>query len=441
MQLTTNMDILEIDAASNNSVEEIRTLRESVQFLPSCGKYKVYIIDEVHMLSNSAFNALLKTLEEPPSHVIFILATTEVYKLPTTVLSRCMRFDFRLVDKSDLTQLLIKVFDQEGQQADNQALEYIAMRAEGSVRDCLSIADSCISNSVLTMEAVLQLLGATDISHIIDFIGVLHYGNVPNALSMVQVLSTQGASWLQVCKDVCKCARDILIVKNSVESNLQYSADIIQRLNNTQFGNEFLVSVVHNFLQVESELRYSVSPRIVFESVALMMCLRSGPDMASLQDRINRLEEFVKANGITLPNTQTNNIVSTTDSVPQMSVQASTIPKQVQQKTRIRVEPTDAMSVWGKIVTWMRKNSTPSHFRLVANQTSVVIQDKILILRIQDSKFKEFEDIQDIIKSALHQLQLDLDFRFVKAPSIDSKDAEISRIRGLVGDTPTNVSK
>ena len=139
-----NLDILEIDAASNNGVDEIRDLRDNVKYLPSVSKYKVYIIDEVHMLSNSAFNALLKTLEEPPEHVIFILATTEVQKIPPTVLSRCMRFDFRLLTIDELVSLLATVMDGIGKRYEQEALIAIATAGAGSARDTLSLADMCI---------------------------------------------------------------------------------------------------------------------------------------------------------------------------------------------------------------------------------------------------------------------------------------------------------
>ena len=141
----SNLDILEIDAASNNRVDEIRELREKVKYPPVNGKYKVYIIDEVHMLTDSAFNALLKTLEEPPKHVVFVLATTEVQKLPATILSRCLRFDFKLVGLNDLENHLKRIFNDSGIKFDDSAVSLIARLGEGSVRDTLSIADMCVA--------------------------------------------------------------------------------------------------------------------------------------------------------------------------------------------------------------------------------------------------------------------------------------------------------
>ena len=157
-----NVDVIEMDAASNNGVDYARDIREKVQFPPVCGRYKVYIIDEVHMLSTGAFNALLKTLEEPPAHAIFILCTTEVHKIPATILSRCMRFDFRLVPASQLTKLIADIYDKEGKSYERAAVAAIAQAGEGSVRDCVSIADRCMAVSdKLTYKQVTDVLGVS----------------------------------------------------------------------------------------------------------------------------------------------------------------------------------------------------------------------------------------------------------------------------------------
>ncbi|MBP3422806.1 MAG: DNA polymerase III subunit gamma/tau, partial [Clostridia bacterium] len=164
----TNLDITEIDAASNNGVDEMRDLREKVQYPPVAGKYKVYIIDEVHMLSPGAFNALLKTLEEPPAHAVFILATTESQKIPATILSRCMRFDFKLIPQADLEERLRYVFDKIGKKYDDEAISAIARAGAGSVRDMLSVADTCVSYTTgkLTYADANAVLGNADFSEV-----------------------------------------------------------------------------------------------------------------------------------------------------------------------------------------------------------------------------------------------------------------------------------
>src|SRR6056297_747914 len=166
-----NMDVVEMDAASNNSVEDIRDLREKVKFLPTKSKFKVYIVDEVHMLSKGAFNALLKTLEEPPEHLLFILATTEPEKIPATILSRCQRFDFKRLSVDDIIVNMKDICEQLGVEAEEKALRLIANSAEGAMRDALSILDRCLNlqDEIITYESVLDLLGTVNYNLIIDF--------------------------------------------------------------------------------------------------------------------------------------------------------------------------------------------------------------------------------------------------------------------------------
>ena len=211
----SNIDVLEIDAASNNGVNEIRELRENVQFPPVAAKYKVYIIDEVHMLSGAAFNALLKTLEEPPSHAVFILATTEVHKIPATILSRCMRFDFRLVSTERIAELIAKIYDEQGKKYEKEAVTAIAKAGEGSVRDALSVADVAISSGgeVLTYQDVTEILGTSNSEVLARFADELLSGDAGGALETVDALASLGKSMGVLMKDVTSLLRDVLIVK------------------------------------------------------------------------------------------------------------------------------------------------------------------------------------------------------------------------------------
>jgi DNA polymerase-3 subunit gamma/tau len=171
----SNLDVIEIDAASNNGVNEIRDLREKVQYPPVNGRYKVYIVDEVHMLTSAAFNALLKTLEEPPRHAVFILATTEVHKIPATILSRCMRFDFKLVPTKQIAELIASIYDSENKQYEKEAVYAIALAGEGSVRDALSVADMAMSftEGKLLYDDVMEVLGSTNAENFSNFINAL----------------------------------------------------------------------------------------------------------------------------------------------------------------------------------------------------------------------------------------------------------------------------
>ena len=271
-----DINVIEIDAASNNKVDDIRELREKVKFMPVDAKYKVYIVDEVHMLTDSAFNALLKTLEEPPQHVIFILATTEVHKLPATILSRCIRFDFRLVSVEELSALLARVFDEEGIIYDDDALAVIAKAGEGSVRDALSIADCVVAystNQKITKEVVLKVLGTTDESLMIEFFDYLRQRDVGGLLEFVNSVDETGKNLSVFVKDLSKHARNLLICKSCKEPNkiLNMATETFETLKNQaeQFEEKMLIEYMQSFGGAENELRYTLSPRLLLETLAL----------------------------------------------------------------------------------------------------------------------------------------------------------------------------
>lgn len=294
----SNIDVLEIDAASNNGVNEIRELRENVQFPPVAAKYKVYIIDEVHMLSGAAFNALLKTLEEPPSHAVFILATTEVHKIPATILSRCMRFDFRLVSTERIAELIAKIYDEQGKKYEKEAVTAIAKAGEGSVRDALSVADVAISSGgeVLTYEDVTEILGTSNSEVLARFADELLSGDAGGALETVDALASLGKSMGVLMKDVTSLLRDVLIVKTCV------GADKILSLPQSKFDtlknladktNEHrLLRALEIFADAENALRFSTRQRVIFETAAIKAARPDTDyDFDALLSRIKTLED------------------------------------------------------------------------------------------------------------------------------------------------------
>ena len=292
----TNIDVLEIDAASNNGADEIRELREKVKYPPVVGKYKVYIIDEVHMLSTSAFNALLKTLEEPPAHTVFVLATTEVHKLPATILSRCLRFDFKLVSLEDLSSLLKKVLDSEKVKYDEQAINIIARAGEGSVRDTLSIADRCVSfaGDELTYQKVLAVLGVSEREVLIKITDHILTKNVGEALVELDSVLSQGKSPLVFSNDLISYFRDLLLVYTLSDKSREIVVvkdDIFEKMKAqaTKENYAVMVKAIEVLSEIEQELRYSVQPRIVLETAIIKVITD-----ASLEVRVEKLEEFVK---------------------------------------------------------------------------------------------------------------------------------------------------
>ncbi|MBE5755904.1 MAG: DNA polymerase III subunit gamma/tau [Clostridiales bacterium] len=292
----TNIDVLEIDAASNNGVDEIRDLREKIKYPPVVGKYKVYIIDEVHMLSTSAFNALLKTLEEPPKHTIFILATTEVHKLPATILSRCLRFDFRLVPLEILTAHLKKVLDDEGVKYDDQAINVIVRAGEGSVRDMLSIADRCVSFSgeELTYEKVLTVLGVSEREVLISMADKILSKDTGAALVELDKVLSLGKTPLVFSNDLIGYFRDLLLVNSLGDKSRDIVVvrdDVYQQMKKQVEGDNYaeILKAIEVLSSVEQELRYSAEPRIVLETAIIKTI-----NEASLVRRVEALEEIVK---------------------------------------------------------------------------------------------------------------------------------------------------
>ena len=292
----TNIDVIEIDAASNNGVDEIRDLREKVKYPPVVGKYKVYIIDEVHMLSTSAFNALLKTLEEPPAHTVFILATTEVHKLPATILSRCIRFDFKLVSVEDLSAILRKILKEEGVTFDEQAISVIARAGEGSVRDTLSIADRCVSYSGnnLTYQKVVEVLGISEKETLIALSDLILKKDVGSALVELDKVLSSGKSPLVFASNLISYFRDLLLIYSlgdKAREIVVVKDDIYEKMKGQATAENYgeLVSAIEILSSVEQELRYSTLPRLVLET-AIIKTISN----ISLEQRVSALEEKLK---------------------------------------------------------------------------------------------------------------------------------------------------
>lgn len=302
----SNLDISEIDAASNNGVDEMRDLREKVQYPPVAGKYKVYIIDEVHMLTQSAFNAVLKTLEEPPRHAVFILATTEPQKIPATILSRCMRFDFKLIPQHDLESLIKSVFDKTGKEYEDAAVAAIARAGAGSARDSLSIADMCASYSQgkLTYDDVNAVLGSAEWAKVAHICGCILNEDASAALSAVEEILATGKGVGVLIKDmlsflndctivkVCKTAREIV---NLPDETYRIIEDVAQNAD----GHK-LLRVTEILSRAETDMRYSLSGRITLETAVLKASMpQNDYDIDALIGKINALERRI-AEGITV---------------------------------------------------------------------------------------------------------------------------------------------
>lgn len=269
------IDIIEIDAASNNGVEEIRDLREKVKYPPTVGRYKVYIIDEVHMLTASAFNALLKTLEEPPAHAVFILATTEVHKLPATILSRVLRFDFKLINTQIIAELLTNIFKQSNIKAEESAINLIAQAGQGSVRDALSIADMCASfaNNDIKYQDVVEVLGVSDKQTIYNLGSAILEEHIKDFFTEFSNLVKAGKNLLVTANDLTKFFRDLLVIKTcgTELAKNEYNKDLLEKMQilADKFDTNKLNEAMQAFSKIEAELKYSLNPQLLIETTAL----------------------------------------------------------------------------------------------------------------------------------------------------------------------------
>ena len=307
----SNLDISEIDAASNNGVDEMRDLREKVQYPPVAGKYKVYIIDEVHMLSTGAFNALLKTLEEPPAHAVFILATTEAAKIPATILSRCMRFDFKLIPQADLEERLQFVLDSIGKPYEKQAIAAIARAGAGSVRDMLSIADTCVSyaGGTLTYDDVTSVLGSADFAGVAAFGEAMLTGDTGKAFAYAEEFLSAGKGVGTLVKDVMNFINACTVAKTCRDGkNILALPDVsyalVERCARAVDGHT-LLRVAEIFGTVEQTLKYTASPRIVFETAVMKASMpQADYDIEALITRIQALEKRLNEGDFSAPKQQ-----------------------------------------------------------------------------------------------------------------------------------------
>lgn len=263
-----DMDIIEIDAASNNSVDNIRELRENVVYTPSYGKYKVYIIDEVHMLSQGAFNALLKTLEEPPSHVIFILATTEPQKIPATVLSRCQRFDFKKIDKNQIIARMIKILDELGLTYEEEAIELIAQKSDGGMRDALSLLDQAIAYKELTYQNVVHVIGELDYREFHGFVKGIKEKTTVTLLENLQKIEAQGKDLKVFTRDLISYTRDMMVCKSGASQLLSHSGDEIEALEESAalVDMDFIINLIETLSDLEVKIKYATKPKILIEA-------------------------------------------------------------------------------------------------------------------------------------------------------------------------------
>ena len=404
----SSMNVIEIDAASNNGVDNVRQIVDEVTYSPALGKFKVYIIDEVHMLSPGAFNALLKTLEEPPSYVIFILATTEVNRIPITILSRCQRYDFRRISIDTITSRLDELISKEGLSVEERTIRYIAKTADGSMRDALSLLDQCAAfyfGQEITYDKALDVLGAVDTGVFSSMLRAVLKSNVPEVMRIIEEMVIQGRELGQFVNDMTWYLRNLLLLKisDANEDVIDLSSENMELLKEEASLAEdtVIIRYIRVLSELSNKLRYSTQKRIAVEVCFIKLCVPAmETNEDSLLDRIRVLEEKLE-NGVNI-----------TYSGPPAGQSASQgpAPKEEQPKPIVtKALPEDIKAVardWSKIMSECDemigkylKGSYPSAGE--DDTLIVVVQDYFSSQRFNDPDHSN--ELKDLIASVTHK--------------------------------------
>lgn len=385
------MDIVEIDAASNNSVDDIRELRESVKYTPSKAKYKVYIIDEVHMLSQGAFNALLKTLEEPPSYVIFILATTEPHKIPATILSRCQRFDFKRVSSKDIADRMSYICEKENIQAEDKALSLIARNSQGALRDALSILDQCMSfgNDKIEYNDVIELLGTVNIDELFQLSQSIIDEDTKKSLQILNEFIIWGKDIRNLINDLIDHFRNLMVCKVSkdLDEIISLPEESIERLKEQSktININDLIRILNILSETQDSMKSSSNTRILAE-VTMMKIAQPMFDESkeALIKRIENLEKIIESGNIKVVTVQNESEINT---VPQR-VQVDEPQERKEDVVYEEVKSEDVKLVessWKKVIQKIKEDKKLSIAALLREVSSFNVKDNILYLIFNDN--------------------------------------------------------
>ncbi|MGM9986912.1 MAG: DNA polymerase III subunit gamma/tau [Bacillaceae bacterium] len=430
-------DVLEIDAASNNGVDEIRDIRDKVKFAPNAVKYKVYIIDEVHMLSIGAFNALLKTLEEPPPHVIFILATTEPHKIPLTIISRCQRYEFHKISLEKIMNRLQVVVESQGLTIEQEALQIIGRTAEGGMRDALSLLDQVISFSenVITTEDVLAVTGSISQQNLTMLMKCFQERNVSLGLKLIDEFISVGKDVARLVEDLIYYSRDMLLYKTSHEL-----AHLLERVTvDEQFEelcanctDRFLYETIEELSKSQQEMKWTNHPRILLEVMIVKLCeLNTGMEQSQganeLLAKILYLEEELKklkTDGVHVTSTSAPTPTKKDYKMqkPTMKVPVGRIQEILKHATRKDLDM--IKRVWADLLDSLKRNNRASHAALLSSSEPVAATSHSFVLAfkydIHCKMIVENNEAVYSIKQYLHQT-LGKDYEFIPVPEVEWK--------------------
>jgi len=421
-------DIVEMDAASNNSVDDIRIIRDEVNFLPTLAKYRVYIIDEVHMLSTGAFNALLKTLEEPPAHVKFILATTEPQKLPATILSRCQRFDFKKISDENIDKRLQYICDESKIEITKEALKIIAVLSEGAMRDALSILERCLQegNNQINEELVKELVGIPKLEYISGITESIINYDVDNALKVVNEVLKQGKDISNLIWEIIKYFKDILVYKTSQTLEIYNEKEITQikgLANNV--SKERLLQIIYDLSNLSNEIKWSSQKGLMFQIEIIKLC-NKGQDVKNITGleeiniRLQKLEEQVK-NGVKVTKVPVENTPKVDKTVPQ-----NEITKKV-----INGKEGSTGEKWPNILNNLKKSGKILLYTNLINATPVELNDLVIGIEFKNgvtpfikSVIERAENIVELEKAISMEYGKEM-----KIKIIDGKTEQVNKIQ------------
>ena len=390
----TITDVLEMDAASNNSVEDIRSIREEINFLPTKAKYRVYIIDEVHMLSTGAFNALLKTLEEPPAHAKFILATTEPQKLPATILSRCQRFDFKKVDNKNIVKRLKIICEEMKLKVEEEALEIIAVLSEGAVRDALSILERCAQeNENIDANLVKELVGIPKLTYIHKLVKAIIQKDVETSLQTIDEVLNEGMDLVNYTWEVIKYLKDILVYKSTKKLEI-YNKEEIEKISSIaeNSSKELLINLIYKFSELENSMKFSSQKTILFQTGIIKMCVTE--ENNSLEERLKKLEIKISNLNTVSVSTQKQEILEEKPKIQQNLNKVDVIEPQKEQIKKVEIKKQEnkvevksnvnsgidlsnkpAENYWPKVLSDLKQNGKVMLYANLINTVAKPIND------------------------------------------------------------------
>ena len=441
-------DIVEMDAASNNGVEDIRSIREEVNFLPTKAKYRVYIIDEVHMLSTGAFNALLKTLEEPPEHVKFILATTEPQKLPATILSRCQRFDFKRISNENIIKRLNIVCEQSGIEITKEAMNIIAVLAEGAMRDALSILERCIQDgeNKIDEDKIKDLVEIPKITYVHNIIDSLFKYDVDNTLKNVDIVLNEGKDINNLLWEMIKYTKDLLVYKASQKLDL-YSEEEIANIEeiSKNISKQDLINMVYELSELENDIKWSTQKTIIFQAGMIKLCNKEKAENKGLEERVEKIEKYLKSGKIGVvqnsavmgANAQQARTTSAPNNFsPRATMAGGTQATQTRRantntakKMETRNYSSDAKQYWPEILTDLKQNGKIVLYTNLINTQAKEINDMTVGIEFKNGMtafgktvLEKPENVREISKMVSMACGKPMDIKYI------SNDTQVNQI-------------